>query len=271
MRNSAGRATGTLKEDMSFRFWSAKQIQSKMMFRLWYLKQVLSGERELRLVHSLSDPKLVTLDVGSNRGLYAVAALPYSRSVLAFEPQPYFASFLRKYLPPKVEVHECAVSDVAGSATLQVPSDPRFHAEARLSTQVDTGTGEVGNFVPVKVPTLRLDDVIREKVGLMKIDVEGHELAVLNGATAIIDRYRPNIIIEIENRHRDGAVASAFRWFEARQYHGFYLQGNALQRAEELSSEVSGPDVYNFIFLPAERPPTMRPSLFAALSGVLQL
>ena len=270
MRNPTELAPATLKDAIAFRLWSAKQIKSKATFRLWYIKQVWRGERELRLVHSLSDPNRTTLDVGSNRGLYAVAALRFSKQVIAFEPQPHFASFLRQYLPPSIDVRECAVSDTAGTATLIVPADPRFHAEARLSPAGDATSGTGPNFVPIVVPTMRLEDIVQDHVGLIKIDVEGHEFAVLNGASKLIDSSRPNVIIEIENRHRPGAVSRAFQWFQAKQYRGYYLKDNALSPAENIGEE-QGQYPYNFIFLPVERPPMMRASIFAALSGVLEL
>jgi hypothetical protein len=75
-----------LTNSIALTLWSAKQIRNKTTFRLWYLKQVLMGEPELRLVSCLSDPNRVMLDVGSNRGLYTLAALPFSKGVMAFEP-----------------------------------------------------------------------------------------------------------------------------------------------------------------------------------------
>jgi len=270
MRSHVDLSPTTLRDALAFRVWSAKQVQSKSTFRLWYIKQVLRGERELRLVHGLSDLKRTTLDVGSNRGLYAVAALRCSLRVIAFEPQRDFASFLRRYLPTSVEVHECAVSDTAGTATLLVPADPRFHAEARLSRADNAASGTSPGSVPVVVPTIRLDDMVHEQVGLIKIDVEGHELAVLNGASRLIESSRPNIVIEIEDRHRPGAVRDAFKWFQAKQYRGYYLRDNALMLTDGVGEERSL-RAYNFIFLPAERLPTMRASVIAALSGVFAL
>jgi FkbM family methyltransferase len=259
----------TLRDTISLRLWAAKQVQSKATLRLWYAKQVWKGERELRVVHSLSDPNRITLDIGSNRGLYAIAALRFSKRVVAFEPQPYFASFLRRYMPAGVEVRECAVSDTVGTATLLVPTDRRFHAEARLSLPA-MNMNMAPNFVPVAVPTTRLDDAIRDYVGLIKIDVEGHELAVLNGANNLIDSSRPNVIIEVENRHRAGAVSDAFQWFRARQYRGYCLRDNRLLPTEGTGEELHVRP-YNFIFLPSERQPTMQASTLAALSAMLTL
>jgi FkbM family methyltransferase len=256
----------SFRYSLAFKLWSAKQVKSKAAFRLWYAKQVLGGERELRLVHALCHPARLTLDVGSNRGLYAVAALSHSSGVLAFEPQPYYAEFLRKFMPRRIDVRECAISDHRGTATLLVPSDPRMHAEAHLSA-ADGNETRHGAFVELSVATLSIDQVVTEPVGLIKIDVEGHELAVLNGASNVIQNWRPNVIIEIENRHAVGAVERAFAWFAARRYRGYFLRGDVLVPADGTESEPKK-YVYNYIFLPFERELTVQPSLFAALRGV---
>jgi FkbM family methyltransferase len=253
----------------ALKLWAAKQIQSRTSFRLWYVKQVLRGERELRFVPALTDPARTSLDIGANRGLYALAALHWSKKVIAFEPQPQLAAFLRRYLSAIVDIRECAVSDAAGFSNLLIPADPRFHAEARLSPPLGNPDPSAAH-IPVAVSTVRLDDEIHDDVGFIKIDVEGHELAVLKGAQKLIEKCKPNIIVEIENRHRPGAFAEANQWFKMRGYRGFYLKKDALMPADTVGSEQDNIP-YNFIFLPNERPPTMRGSVGAALRGVLQL
>uniref|UniRef100_UPI001916C781 FkbM family methyltransferase n=1 Tax=Mycobacterium paraintracellulare TaxID=1138383 RepID=UPI001916C781 len=48
----------------------------------------------------------------------------------------------------------------------------------------------------IDVPVKRLDDLHLDDIGLIKIDVEGHELAVLRGATQTLTRNRPAIVVE---------------------------------------------------------------------------
>lgn len=55
--------------------------------------------------------------------------------------------------------------------------------------------------VEVRVPMLRLDDFELSEVGFIKIDVEGHELAVLKGAEVTIRGTKPNILLEMEERN----------------------------------------------------------------------
>jgi FkbM family methyltransferase len=250
-------------------------IQNKASFRLWYLKQVFMGEPELRLVSCLSDPNRMTLDVGSNRGVYVLAALPFSKGVIAFEPQPHLASFLRRFLPRRVRVLEVAASHTNGNATLLVPADPRSHPEARLSAPGDGSLSAAGEYLEFTVEKKRLDDIVIDPVGLIKIDVEGHELSVLKGASKLIESYRPNILIEIEERHRAGALISTFRWFEDKRYRGYVLKNGTLVSQKE-PGEQSKQDhpieeqyFNNFIFLPEERAPALRPSLWGAMAGLL--
>src|SRR5215813_3417886 len=175
------RAVEPIRERWALRLWSAKQVRNRVTYRLWYVKHVLTGEPELRFVASLCDRDRWTIDIGANRGMYAAAALPFSKGVIAFEPQSHLAALMRKCLPRSVEIRECAVSHTSGPVELVVPADPRFHAEARVVRDA-AGGGRPSDHVVQSVSAVRLDDVIDRPVGLIKIDVEGHELAVLQGA-----------------------------------------------------------------------------------------
>ena len=57
--------------------------------------------------------------------------------------------------------------------------------------------GQIGN--NTSVATSRLDDFELGDVGFVKIDVEGHELAVLQGATDLLKAQRPTLMVEIEH------------------------------------------------------------------------
>lgn len=56
----------------------------------------------------------------------------------------------------------------------------------------------------------RLDDYdAMEPIGCIKIDVEGHEDAVLRGGRRLLFRDHPSLIVEIEERHKRHSVSSA--------------------------------------------------------------
>ena len=58
----------------------------------------------------------------------------------------------------------------------------------------------------------------------MKIDVEGHELNVLNGAVELLEHSQPVFLVEAEDRHRSEAIRSIFEFFENRFYRDFFLK-----------------------------------------------
>jgi FkbM family methyltransferase len=152
-------------------------------------------------------PGDTVIDVGANVGymtLAMVSRLAGSGHVLSFEPQPgvlddlaaNVAAARARFPGVTVDLHPVALSEAEGTASLQVPPES---TEDRGSARL--GPADAG----VAVATRRLDDfaaAIRGDVSLVKIDVEGHEPAVLRGATKLLESRRlRNVIIEEHERY----------------------------------------------------------------------
>ncbi|MDZ4404120.1 FkbM family methyltransferase [Prosthecobacter sp.] len=158
-------------------------------------------------LHRLVMPGAVCLDVGANigclTGLMALRA-GSAGSVTAFEPfesshrqlvhNLRLAESAVKTLAP-VTVHRLGLSDHTGTASLVFED-----VEKNVDVQVNEGTPYVGaatdsnRAVPIEIS--RLDDVLgAAKVDVMKLDVEGHELAVLHGASAALAGCRITSIV----------------------------------------------------------------------------
>lgn len=136
------------------------------------------------------------LDVGAAAGYMARLMrvnAPECR-VIAFEPFEGNMPFLRERAEKEgsIEIVQAAVSDTAGIA--------RFHVGSVVAAdgyKGMTGYSSVGRLLgdratPAKgaiyeVPTVRLDDLVDERVGFMKVDVQGAELEVLEGAKNLVD------------------------------------------------------------------------------------
>ncbi|HEX6042077.1 FkbM family methyltransferase [Longimicrobium sp.] len=156
--------------------------------------RILNGtyEREqTALFEQLIRPGHTVLDVGANIGYYTLLAAVLvgpKGAVHAFEPEPRNAGFLRRHVEMnrlrKVTVQQAAVSDRAGTARFDFGSG--------------SGTGRLADSGAIEVRTLRLDDYCAEH-GLapsaIKIDVEGAEMSVLQGARQTLERHRPVLFL----------------------------------------------------------------------------
>lgn len=60
-------------------------------------------------------------------------------------------------------------------------------------------------------------------VGLIKIDVEGHELQVIEGAIKTIAKHHPLMLVEIEARHHPYPIEDIFRKIEGLGYVGYFV------------------------------------------------
>jgi FkbM family methyltransferase len=165
----------------------------------------------------------VTVDVGANCGLYTRQLARLSRQVHAFEPSRQMADLLRRTSAANVSVHEVALSDHNGDAELFIPQDDNglVYGLASLEPQPDLPGKHV---ISTHVPTARLDTIVDQDVAFVKIDVEGHELNVLNGAVELVERCQPVFLVEAEDRHRADATRSVFEYFRDKAYRGFFLK-----------------------------------------------
>lgn len=142
----------------------------------------------------LADRAALAADVGANIGAFTGLLAGRVAEVWAFEPHPTLAARLRRNVgrlagqpgfAPCI-VHEVALSDRSGEAGLGVPAG--FAANHGLAHLDDRG--------PIRVQTARLDDLLGDRVvGLLKLDVEGYEEAVLRGAVAALAEGRVHHIV----------------------------------------------------------------------------
>ncbi|HEV2533239.1 FkbM family methyltransferase, partial [Phenylobacterium sp.] len=142
----------------------------------------------------------------------------------------------------------------SGEAVLMVPKSEAGYSNQGASLSVDKLNGQA--FGAVTVEARRLDDCGLVNVGFIKIDVEGFELQVLKGAAATLRRDRPNLVVEIEEKHTRRRLADMIAEVCAYGYRCLVLKKGVLTDFAELDLAVShDPErpadyVFNFIFLP---------------------
>jgi len=135
-------------------------------------------------------------DVGANVGVYTLLACdrggPKSK-VFAFEPLERNLRYLRRHdalnCPKQCTVKELAVLDYVGTARFSV-------------TPWDSSMSRVSSDGEITVSTITIDDSVFQKTEMpppdvIKIDVEGAELRVLQGATRTLSEFHPKLFVEV--------------------------------------------------------------------------
>lgn len=162
-------------------------------------------------------PGMTVWDVGANMGLFAFAAASVagpSGRVLAFEPDIWSVRLLKRScavnygnLAP-VDVLPLAVSDQLSLQTLNIPEHSR--AASHLEKSGGAGRDLIGQIRERHlVPTVTLDWVATQYPApdVIKIDVDGGELRVLQGAQGILIAQRPVLLCEVYERNADEVTA----------------------------------------------------------------
>jgi FkbM family methyltransferase len=144
----------------------------------------------------------VFLDVGANTGSFCLLAQKLSATVIAFEPRRDVAAVLQKNINANnlqlwVTVAEVALSSDDGIAEMKIPI---IQSESGLSSLADNPTRyEYHSTEVVQIRSLDRMAIPFDNIGglhAIKIDTEGHEPFVLQGARDTILRYNPAILME---------------------------------------------------------------------------
>lgn len=222
-------------------------------------------EAELALLRFLVPPGRAALDIGANNGVYTQALLRLTDKVIAFEPNPRYVDELRRFFGDRIRLVAAALSDCSGSVDLVLPRPSGPEDLSALATI--EGANPLASEIPcerLRVAAMHLDELGLGDVGFIKIDVEGHEEAVIAGAEQTLLRCQPNLLIEAEERHRPGAIEKLTRRLEKLGYRGYFLEGGVLVPASAFDAAVHQPYAAverlwwgstsgycnNFVFLP---------------------
>jgi FkbM family methyltransferase len=212
-----------------------KHYAPRAWFRFKFLKYKYfkRGEPEIHLIRHLIEPGTTAIDVGCSIGIYAAEMACYANKVIAFEANPAVAQFVRAVAPRNVEVINVALSSAPGRATLKIPRNPKGATIDELATIEAGNPLHAGDAATTEVEMKRLDDLGIANCSFVKIDVEGHEEAVLKGASALIASQRPVLMIELDESLNNGALARLATRYTALNYRAFFLSHGKLHPVSE--------------------------------------
>jgi FkbM family methyltransferase len=190
-------------------------IALRLPFGAWWLAQKSALDHELmhgvfedaekRFVQKFLQPGMTALDVGAHHGLYTLLAakrVGWRGKVIAFEPSKRERMKLIRHLRLNVcwnvAVEACALGAEPGETTLFVVEGCQDWCNSLRPPAVEGGTH------PIRVGVERLDDVLwrlkLDVVDFIKLDVEGAELSVLEGASELLQgASRPVILTEVQD------------------------------------------------------------------------
>jgi FkbM family methyltransferase len=213
---------------------------------------------EAALFRKLVKPGMTVIDAGANIGAHTIllSRLVGERGrVIAIEPQRIVFQMLCGNCAlnglENVFAFQAFVADSAGSTSV-AEADFRhtgnFGGYALAEMSADDASDAVAT-----VRTLRLDELLLPACGLIKIDVEGMELAVLEGATQTILAHRPALLVENDRAENHQALCAYLR---ERLRYRLYWQVSRLFNAENFFNNpvnvFGGAASYNLLCLPEE-------------------
>ncbi len=192
----------------------------------------------LECLYRLVDKGELCLDVGANFGLMTgllAIATGESGTVIAFEPHPEIAASLKEHIKlwqttrniGAVRVYDSAVSEANGIAELEIPREfSENRGAARISRPKKTKQQDDNH---ISVQTICLDDFLddaQSPIGVLKIDIEGHEKAALSGAAGLLKR---GAIRDIVYEGPEGYPSEVSNYLEEFGYKVFLIRKGLLQ------------------------------------------
>ena len=195
----------------------------------------------------LIDRGEIAVDIGANVGyMTSVMAnrLGEKGKIYSFEPHPETykelcnncQEWMKISNSPCINTFQMALSDRSGEGTLLAPVGfEQNRGIATLASSRLENNSEQLKFFQHSVTLSTLDEIIssKEHIGVVKIDVEGHELSVLSGATRLIYENKIRDIIFEDNREYPTTVT---QYLEEKGYHIFQIVKGFFKPLLSLSS-----------------------------------
>jgi FkbM family methyltransferase len=214
-------------------------------------------EKELSIIDKFSNQNKSAVDVGVYRGVYSYKLAQKFKHVYAYEPNPLIYPFLEKNLTRIVKnltLSNYALSDSSGVVNLNIPNRSKSIFKDNVEELYKLGCASIhkknlfNDYKSIEVNKTTLDQNLKDiNIGFIKIDVEGHEREVIEGAKNLIKICKPILLVEIEERHNKKPVIETINFINQLGYSAFYCENhelNSIEKLKKFDQEI------NFYFIP---------------------
>jgi len=221
---------------------------------------------ETEFVKRVVKPGMNAVDIGANLGWYTVhmaRLVGEIGSVAAFEPRDDLRRQLVRTIAENglanVTVHHAALGAAAGEALLRWERRDDNPGSTHLSPILPAESDDPAGYVYQATPVRALDQVVEQRVDFIKIDVEGAEKLVFDGAERVLGRDRPIMLAELAPGflHRvSGIGVDDYFVYLGRLGYAVREIDHCGNLSGPLTSwpYVGWPDMINVALIPAEKP-----------------
>jgi FkbM family methyltransferase len=184
------------------------------------------GPDERRYIAALGLEAATVIDVGARCGdmtlLFAERVGPSGRLV-AYEPHPENLELLRQEVGhlPNVTIRPLALADAQGELTFAYPELRAWGSAEPALRDAYLAAGAERLTLPATTLDAEVEEGHAPLPDLVKIDVEGLELAVIRGMDRVLSERAPQLLIEIHGIDRPAKIANAAAVLEALEARGY--------------------------------------------------
>ncbi|OGZ18364.1 MAG: hypothetical protein A2V72_01165 [Candidatus Nealsonbacteria bacterium RBG_13_37_56] len=231
-----------IKKIFGFDKFKKRLIKNGLLKDLFYYGSYSDG----RYFNSF-EPEIVNLikrimpqgniyDVGAHFGFYSslFAKLVKNGRVYSFEPNPYCLEKLKKTVEINrfdnlIKILDFGLGEKDQEAEMEILLDNL--ARSTCDQELKDNYNNKGNHLikKIKIKIKALDNLELPTPGLIKIDVEGFEARVVEGMLKTIEKYLPDLIIEIHGKNPKASQENAgyvFNLLAGFNYRVFHIESN---------------------------------------------
>tara|TARA_B100000686_G_C16532115_1_gene832873 strand:+ start:127 stop:903 length:777 start_codon:yes stop_codon:yes gene_type:complete len=228
-------------------FLLKKLIPKKYQFKKRIERSIKNlDEPEIDIIKNLILTGTDAIDVGVYRGVHSFEMSKYSSNVHSFEPNPIIYNDLVDTLPlikKNIKLYNFALSDKNGEVKIRIPIRDKNANKKNYEEYFKMGLATIhennnfDNFEEFTVISKKIDDInFENKISFIKIDVEGHELEVIKGGLNLINKFKPSLMVEIEEKHSKKPILETINFISNIGYKVFCLKDKELVNIEMIDN-----------------------------------